>query len=70
MKQDAHETKQKFEARQAENYASDKEADAAAAIEYAIAATRMAEFQTLSAIVARARADSKTEQPQPTPTLA
>lgn len=70
MKKDAGDRKLKFEAWQAENFASDKEADAAAAIDYAIAATKMAEFQALSAIVARARAHIKTEQIQATPTLA
>jgi hypothetical protein len=70
MKQDAAEKKAKLEAWQAENYATDKEADAEAAIEYAIAATKMAEFQTLTAIAARARADFKSEQVQEAPTLA
>jgi uncharacterized protein YjbJ (UPF0337 family) len=69
MKRDAGETKGKFESWQAENYASDKEADAAAAIDYAIAATKMAELQTLDAIAARARAGSK-EQVETGPTLA
>lgn len=70
LKQQAHETKSKFEAWQAENYASDKEADALAAIDYAIAATKIAELQTLDAIAARAKAVSHNEQLQPTPTLA
>ena len=70
MKQDVIETKGKFEAWQAENYASDKEADALAAIDYALAATRMAEFQTLDAIAARAESDSRSELIQPAPTMA
>lgn len=70
VKKQAHETKSKFEAWQAENYASDKEADALAAIDYAIAATKIAELQTLDAIAARAEAVSRNEQLQPTPTLA
>ena len=70
LKQQAHQNKSKFEAWQAENYASDKEADALAAIDYAIAATKMAELQTLDAIAARAGAVSRKEQLQPTPTMA
>ena len=70
VKQHAQETKSKFEAWQAENYASDKEADALAAIDYAIAATKIAELQTLDAIAARAEANTRTEQIQPTPTMA
>jgi hypothetical protein len=70
MKRHAQQTKGKFEAWQAENYASDKEADAVAAIDYAIAATKIAELQTLEAIAARAEAGSRTEQIQPTPTMA
>jgi len=70
MKQDASETKQQFEAWQAANYATDKEADAFAAIDYAIAATKMAELQTLDAIAARAEADSNAEQIEVSPTLA
>jgi len=70
MKQDAGEKKRKFEAWQAENYASDKEAYALAAIDYAIAATTIAELQTLDAIAARVDADSRTEQLQPASTLA
>jgi len=68
LKKDAGEKKQKFETWRAENYASDKEADALAAIDYAIAATRLAELQTLDAVAARVEADSRTEQiqaPQP-----
>jgi len=70
MKQQASESKRKFEAWQAENYASDKEADALAAIDYAVAATKIAELQTLDAIAARANADGRFEQIQPTPTMA
>lgn len=71
MKQQAAEKRHKFEAWQANNYADDKQADALAAIDYAIAATKMAELQTLDAIVARADADSRSEQiQQPQPTLA
>jgi len=70
IKTDAGEKKRKFEAWQAENYASDKEADAIAAIDYAVAATKMAELQTLDAISARAEAENRAEQIEPTPTLA
>lgn len=70
MRRDTDERKRKFEAWQADNYASDKESDANAAIDYAIAATKMAELQTLDAISARARAENKADQIQPTPTLA
>lgn len=70
MKKDAGESKLKFEAWQAENYASDKEADAFAAIDYAVAATKIAELQTLDAIAARARADTKAEQIQVKPVMA
>lgn len=70
MKQDASEAKNKFEAWQSENYASDKEADALAAIDYAVAATKLAELQTLDAIAARAEAESKTGQIKPAPTMA
>ena len=66
MKQDMSHAKGKFETWQAENYASDKEADALAAIDYALAATKLAEFQTLDAIAARAEADSRAEQTSPT----
>ena len=65
IRQKASETKDKFEAWQAENYAVDMETDALAAIDYAVAATKLAELQTLDAIVARAQADSKAEQIQP-----
>ena len=70
IRRDTDERKSKFEAWQANNYASDKESDAIAAIDYAIAATKMAELQTLDAISARARAETKADQIQPTPTLA
>lgn len=64
MKERANERREKFESWQANNYANDKEADAVAAIDYAIAATRMAESQTLDAIAARAEALSRAEQVQ------
>jgi dsDNA-specific endonuclease/ATPase MutS2 len=70
IRQKASETKGKFEAWRAENYASDREADALAAIDYAIAATKVAEVLTLDALAARAKADSKAEQIKPEPTLA
>lgn len=70
MTKHADERKRKFEAWQAENYASDKESDAIAAIDYAIAAAKMAELQTLDAISARTRATNKAGQVQPTPTMA
>ncbi len=70
MKNDTAESKRKLEAWQAKNYASDKEADAAAAIDYAIAATKMAELQTLDAIAAKAKADTKAEQIEVNPTVA
>jgi hypothetical protein len=70
IKKDADEKKRKFEAWQAENYASDKEADALAAIDYAVAATKIAELQTLDAIAARGEAEGRIEQIQPTPTMA
>jgi uncharacterized protein YjbJ (UPF0337 family) len=63
-------TKGKLEAWDAKNYASDMESDAIAAIDYAVAATKIAELQTLDAIAARAKAESKAEQVQPTPTMA
>lgn len=70
IKKDASEKKSRFEAWQAENYAGDKEADALAAIDYALAATKIAELQTLDAISARANAQSMAEQIQVTPTMA
>lgn len=70
MKKDVGEKKRKFEAWQAENYASDKETAALAAIDYALAAAKIAELQTLDAIAARAETDSRSEQFQHTPTLA
>jgi hypothetical protein len=70
MKKHAGEKKEKFEAWQAENYASDKEADAFAAIDYAVAATKLAELQTLDAIAARVEANSRAEKIQLTPTMA
>jgi hypothetical protein len=62
LRQQATEKKEKFEAWQAKNYADDKELDAVAAIDYAIAATKIAELQTLDAIVARAEALDRAEQ--------
>lgn len=62
VKQQASQSRDKFEAWQAENYASDKEADALAAIDYAIVATKIAELQTLDAIAARAEAQARSEQ--------
>jgi hypothetical protein len=70
LKKDAGEKKRTFEAWQAENYASDKEADAVAAIDYALAATKIAELQTLDAIAARAAAEERAEQIHVTPTMA
>jgi len=70
MKKDAGEKKSKFEAWQAKNYASDKEADAFAAIDYAVAATKIAELQTLDAIAARAEAVRRAQKIEATPTLA
>ena len=71
LRQNATVRREKFESWQANNYANDKEADALAAIDYAIAATRMAESQTLDAIAARMEADSRAEEVQsPQPTLA
>jgi hypothetical protein len=65
LKQHADERKQKFEAWQANNYANDKEADAEALVDYAIASVKMAELGVLDAIDARLRAESKAEQIQP-----
>jgi DNA relaxase NicK len=71
MKQRATERREKFESWQANNYADDKEADALAAIDYAIASTKLAELQALDAIAARAEAVTRAEQTQaPQPTLA
>jgi uncharacterized protein YjbJ (UPF0337 family) len=61
LKQRSAERREKFESWQANNYADDKEDDAVAAIDYAIAATRLAESQTLDAIAARAEADVRAE---------
>ena len=69
MKREANEAKREFEAWQAENYASDKEADALAAIEYAAAATKIAELQALDAIAARIDVDSRAEQVRVTPAI-
>jgi formate dehydrogenase maturation protein FdhE len=65
MREDAATGKGTFEAWQANNYANDKAADAAAAIAYGIAAIKMAEVATLNAIEARARAEIKAEQVEP-----
>ena len=70
LRQQASQAEGKFEAWQSENYASDKEADALAAVDYAVAAIKFAELQTLDAIAARAKADTRAEQIQPTPTMA
>ena len=70
MKQRATEKREKFESWQPNNYANDKEADALAAIDCAIASTRLADLQTLDAISARAEADTRAEQVQDQPTLA
>ncbi len=59
LKQHASESGHKFEAWQADNYADDKEKDAAACIEYAIAAVKIAELAVIDAIEARQRADAK-----------
>ena len=64
LREQATEKKQMFEAWQAKNYAEDKELDARAAIDYAIAATKIAELQTLDAIGARAEAIARSEQGQ------
>ncbi len=56
LKEQAREDRAEFKAWQAGNYADDREADAIAAIDYAIATTKMAELATLDAISARARA--------------
>lgn len=70
LKQNASHTGDKFKAWQSDNAASDRETDAIAAIDYAVAAVTIAEFQTLDAIAARSRADNKLEQSQPAPTMA
>ncbi len=67
LKQRSSEQARKFEAWQANNFANDKEADASSAIDYAIAATKLAELATLDAISARAAAESKAEQISPIP---
>jgi hypothetical protein len=65
MKEDAANKKATLEAWQADNYASDKAADARAAIAYGIAAIKVAEVATLNAIEARTRADIKAVQAEP-----
>jgi len=65
MRQRANQAKRKFESWQADNYATDREADAIAAIDYAIASTKLAELLTLDAIAARAEAEGKAEMVQP-----
>jgi hypothetical protein len=65
MRENASERTRKFEAWQASNYATDKAADAQAAIGYAVAAIKIAEVATLDAIDASGRAEIKTEQAQP-----
>lgn len=70
MKRDATATKDKFETWQSGNYASDKESEAIATIDYATAAVAIAELQTLDAIAARARSDGKAEQSERSSTMA
>ena len=53
LRQHVTEKKQRFQSWQANNNADDKELDALAAIDYAIAATKIAELQTIEAIAAR-----------------
>jgi len=65
MREDSDSRKAKFEAWQANNYANDKAADAAAAISYAVASVKIAEVATLDAIEARGRAEIKADQAQP-----
>ena len=70
IKQHATQSGHKIEAWQANNFANDKEADAAACIDYAIASVKVAELAVIDAIDARLRAEDKAEQvqnPQPTP---
>lgn len=69
LKQRAAETGQKFEAWQAGNYADDKEADAAASVDYAIAAVKIAGLAVIDAIDARLQAGAKEQirPAQPTP---
>ena len=59
LREQAQQNRRDFKAWQAGNYADDKEADAAAAIDYAIAAVKLAGLQTLDAISARAEAVGK-----------
>ena len=70
LREQAQQDRRDFKAWQADNYAGDKEADAAAAIDYAIAAVRMAELQTLDAIDARAQAIGKEAEAQLPPVTA
>jgi len=65
LRKQASEKRQRLEAWQAKNYAQDKELDALAAIDYAIATTKIAELQTLDAIRARADAVEKAEKVRP-----
>lgn len=65
IRENAAATQRKIESWQASNYASDKAADAQAAIGYAVAAIRLAEVATLDALDARAKAEIKVEQAQP-----
>jgi uncharacterized protein YpuA (DUF1002 family) len=65
IKDRADQSKHKFEAWQANNYADDKQADAEAAISYAIVSVKMAELATLDAVEARGRAEIKAEETQP-----
>lgn len=64
LRDNAHARAQKIEAWQANNYADDKLADAEAAINYAVAAVKLAEVATLDAIDARGQAESKAENAQ------
>lgn len=70
IKQRAAESGHKFEAWQADNYATDKEADAAACIDYAIVSVKVAELAVIDAIGARLRANDKVDQIQTEPSLA
>jgi hypothetical protein len=61
LRRQASEKRQKLELWQAKNQADDKEIEALAAIDYAIATTKIAELQTLDAIRARAEAKEQIE---------
>ncbi len=70
LREQARQDRRDFKAWQAANYADDKEADAVAAIDYAVAAVKLAEFQTLDAIAARAEAIGKKVESQLPPVTA